>query len=569
MRRARPAAFLLLATAIAACSAISGLDDFTLAGAEDGGGGAAATSSGPPAEDCTDGTDDDGDGLADCADPDCGDHRCAEPAPPGWSGPFWLYEGDPAAAPPCAAPAYVGYADLAPEEAQCSPCTCSGAPMNATCTKGSVGLFSATACSSALGSASLGSPGACVGAGVTNVASALIPATIVAGACGPASPQAPTLPPPAWGRVGLVCAPGSSEVGCPAGGACAPAPGPPFEAALCVVRQGNEGCPGGVYTGKRLFFSDVTDGRSCTSCGCNVQADDCPGTVYGYTDAVCLAQALVDTMTTSHCVNTASHHFKYVPGAPVNAQCAPAGGEPAGCIAPAAPITVCCDGGGGACPAGAIEVTGPAGAPYCVDATEVTKAEYTAFLAGSPSPEDQPPYCAWNLDFVPGDAWPPAGDDQEHPVTYVDWCDASAYCAWAGKRLCGQIGGGSVDMSASTDPAVSQWYNACSAGGQRSFPYGVDHVDGACNDNSNGLNVPMPVAGAPCCMGGSEGIFDMTGNVREWEDSCDKYESSGDKCRARGGSYGSGDQDASCDGSLQTEPRNRRDERIGFRCCSL
>src|SRR6185437_5545544 len=109
---------------------------------------------------------------------------------------------------------------------------------------------------------------------------------------------------------------------------------------------------------------------------------------------------------------------------------------------------------------------------------------------------------------------PTKGSD---PVVCVDWCDAQAYCAWAGKRLCGAIGGGPATTYG--DPNESQWYNACSNGGTTSFPYGNDYVAGDCN---GGATVAA-VGTTPGCQGLTSpyfGIFDMSGNVKEWEDHC-------------------------------------------------
>ena len=72
----------------------------------------------------------------------------------------------------------------------------------------------------------------------------------------------------------------------------------------------------------------------------------------------------------------------------------------------------------------------------CVDSTEVTNAHYQAFLEQMPSAAAGPDVCDWNDSFVP-QGWPLATGTEDHPVGGVDWCDANAYCAWAGKRLCG------------------------------------------------------------------------------------------------------------------------------------
>jgi formylglycine-generating enzyme required for sulfatase activity len=78
---------------------------------------------------------------------------------------------------------------------------------------------------------------------------------------------------------------------------------------------------------------------------------------------------------------------------------------------------------------------------FCIDATEVTRGEFLAFLA---APLEQrtaarPPECAWNTTDPTINA---TASGLGNPVGEINFCDALAYCAWAGKRLCGRIGGG-------------------------------------------------------------------------------------------------------------------------------
>jgi hypothetical protein len=83
---------------------------------------------------------------------------------------------------------------------------------------------------------------------------------------------------------------------------------------------------------------------------------------------------------------------------------------------------------GGACPAGLpgpalVKVLAPSGSvvpSYCMDATEVTKAHYAAFLAARPAISGQPVDCMRNATYEPEGAWPAASGEQEHPVVYVD-----------------------------------------------------------------------------------------------------------------------------------------------------
>jgi formylglycine-generating enzyme required for sulfatase activity len=210
-----------------------------------------------------------------------------------------------------------------------------------------------------------------------------------------------------------------------------------------------------------------------------------------------------------------------------------------------------------------VQVPSPGGS-YCIDKTEVTQDAYYDFL-GIADPSDQVGACVGN-DFDPTCDFTPIGTPTV-PVTCVDWCDAVAFCKVAGKRLCGKIGGGSVAPGDAANEAESQWYNACSEGGAKVFPYGNFYQGDSCHGLDTGASDPEPVGSYPTCNGGYAGILDMSGNVREWEDSC-----SAGSCLQRGGGLleieSSGNKhNLRCD-SDGAEPLTQTSDKVGFRCCA-
>ena len=125
----------------------------------------------------------------------------------------------------------------------------------------------------------------------------------------------------------------------------------------------------------------------------------------------------------------------------------------------------------------------------------------------------------------------------------VDWCDAYAFCAYAGKRLCGGIGGGELNLSSSLS-LQSEWQYACTHGGDPNYqyPYGPTVKPDVClyNDSPSSSH-SRPVAQNPQCVGPA-GIFDLSGNVWEWENACDRSPSLPDgasnaQCNLRGGGF--------------------------------
>lgn len=123
---------------------------------------------------------------------------------------------------------------------------------------------------------------------------------------------------------------------------------------------------------------------------------------------------------------------------------------------------------------------------YCIDSTEVTRAQYQGWLSTNPSTASQISVCSTNTTFTPDASCMERAcrsNCENHPQVCVDWCDANAYCNAAGKRLCGKIGGGSLAGYGGEfiDVNLSQWFNACSSHATQSFTYGKAYAAGICN----------------------------------------------------------------------------------------
>lgn len=210
-------------------------------------------------------------------------------------------------------------------------------------------------------------------------------------------------------------------------------------------------------------------------------------------------------------------------------------------------------------------------AAFCIDATEVTQADYATFLAVvgvDKKVDDLPPRCAMKTtSHLPGNGQdcqfnPYQPDDAgKMPVGCVDWCDAYAFCRWADKHLCGAVGGGTSPDKQRTDPNKDEWYRACTGGtATRAYPYGTMFDANACNVGNKGDLMTVPAK--TTCNGGVDGVFDMSGNANEWSDSC-----APGGCAERGGDFGDTEAlDVACSANVAEPPLTRRFQ-LGFRCC--
>jgi formylglycine-generating enzyme required for sulfatase activity len=147
-------------------------------------------------------------------------------------------------------------------------------------------------------------------------------------------------------------------------------------------------------------------------------------------------------------------------------------------------------------------------AAFRIDRTPVTDDAFAAFLRVHPE---------WTRERVPPGShngkylqdWqgsdPPAGAGR-HPVTWITWQSAMAYCGWRGGRL----------------PTEAEWELAAApAGGGGDFPWGnAPATPARANYGAGGHGGPVDVASYPA---NDRGLFDMAGNVwefmlEEWRD---------------------------------------------------
>ena len=154
--------------------------------------------------------------------------------------------------------------------------------------------------------------------------------------------------------------------------------------------------------------------------------------------------------------------------------------------------------------------------------TEVTVAQYEACVEAS--------WCAEPEARVDSNWGDPAKSD--HPLNYVNWTEAVAFCEWVEGRL----------------PTESEWEYAARNQGEDLYPWGTEEADCTRAVMSNemgdgcGTGTTMPVCSKP--SGNSDlGLCDMIGNVWEW--TLDWYHDS----------Y----VDAPVDGSAWVLPRGEKD----------
>jgi len=244
-----------------------------------------------------------------------------------------------------------------------------------------------------------------------------------------------------------------------------------------------------------------------------------------------------------------------------------------------------------ACPPRMVTVSKASGGAYCMDETEVTNGDYDRFIRANvpATPAMQPAACAGNTTYTPApegtspSTWPPAqplSGSFGLPVRNVDWCDALAYCKWAGKVLCGDVAG-QPGLPADANVATKNaWFNACSGQGTLNFAYGNVYDPDKCYDTASEpgrvsdwtdqgtyQGIPVPGGKLRSCHGGAVGLFQLSGNVAEWENTCDGTAATS-RCNVRGGGYMATDVDLRCD-AARNETRLTRKPDVGIRCCQF
>ena len=172
---------------------------------------------------------------------------------------------------------------------------------------------------------------------------------------------------------------------------------------------------------------------------------------------------------------------------------------------------------------------------YDIGKYPVTNAQYKLFLDANP---DHPAPDNWDQ----AQRAFPAGK-ANHPVVYVSWDDAAAFCHWGGYRL----------------PTEIEWEKAARGADGRTYPWGEEWENGKfCNSLEARLGTTTTVNHFTKGLS-PYGVWDMSGNVWEWTKG-----KIGTQQIVRGGSWGSLNQYVSASYRFGCQP-SVKDDYDGFR----
>jgi formylglycine-generating enzyme required for sulfatase activity len=194
---------------------------------------------------------------------------------------------------------------------------------------------------------------------------------------------------------------------------------------------------------------------------------------------------------------------------------------------------------------------------FYIDKTEVTNAQYQACVEARAcdTPKDTTYYVKANY--------------AQHPVVWVDWYQAKAYCKWAGKRLPTEAEW--EKAARGTDGLIYPWGNTFD-GTKLNFADKNTSFDWSDSNWDDGYAGTAPVGSYP--DGASPyGALDMAGNVWEWvadwyaEDYYGRSPSPGEYRVLRSGSYGGVPHDVrSTNRYYPQRPDDVVNSFRGFRC---
>lgn len=306
-------------------------------------------------EDCLDGIDNNGDGLVDCADPQCTPgYKCVAAAPPQWESYFWLNDQGWQLQEPPSEPCPSGrdprryYA----EPGQRNDCDCNcGELTGAECAPAKLGCSTnSDNCNNPQDWTATYADGACHKPPTNNRLSCRLTEPARVQAAGSCTESLTVDRDPTWGTVHDACRIEDSGRGCPPQQVCVPRGQGEYDGPVCIRREGDRTCPGGWSTQVKVYQGG-TDDRDCTECTCSITPDDvtCSGTVYTvYDDNNCSDQERSE-IGSGQCVNatplidynSASIRLTQLPTA--TGACTALGGYPIGRVDTHGTTTFCCE----------------------------------------------------------------------------------------------------------------------------------------------------------------------------------------------------------------------------------